>query len=54
MWIILTLIFSAGEPVSVTMSSMEACHTAVAESKNVPRLVSASCSVTDTNWKKHF
>ncbi len=54
MWIILTLIFSAGEPVSVTMSSMEACKAALLEAENVPHLVMAECTVTDTNWKKYI
>lgn len=53
MWIYLVLVFSVGEPIEVTMKSVEACQAAVTEAlEKAPHLESATCEVRSTNWKE--
>lgn len=53
MWIYLVLVFSVGEPIEVTVSSLEACHAAVVDAKaTAPHLESATCEVRSTEWRK--
>ncbi|CAM0097988.1 hypothetical protein VPHD51_0211 [Vibrio phage D51] len=54
MWIYLVLVFSAGEPVSVIMPSIEECRLNVelAVERDTPHLEEIYCEVRDTEWKR--
>ncbi|CAM0031650.1 hypothetical protein VPHD365_0203 [Vibrio phage D365] len=56
MWIYLVLVFSAGEPVSVIIPSIEECRLNVelAVERDTPHLEEIYCEVRDTEWKKHI
>lgn len=52
MWIYLVLVFSAGEPIEVTMRTVEACNAAAVEALAAPHIESATCEVRSTEWKR--
>ncbi len=53
MWIYLVLVFNGGEPVAVSMPSMEKCREAVIHAiETAPHLEKATCSVQSTEWKR--